>query len=53
LNAAIRPLIVELNERPFQKLPGSRRSVFEALDRPAMRVNGCVDPHFFGGEVRI
>jgi transposase len=37
LNAAIQPLIVELNERPFQKLPGCRRSVFEALDRPAMR----------------
>ncbi len=37
LNAAIRPLLIELNERPFQKLPGSRRSVFEALDRPAMR----------------
>jgi hypothetical protein len=37
LNAAIRPLLVELNERPFQKLPGSRRSVFETLDRPAMR----------------
>lgn len=38
LNAAIRPLLSELNERPFQKLPGSRRSVFEALDRPAMRL---------------
>src|ERR1700722_13168072 len=37
LNAAIRPLLNELNERPFQKLPGCRRSVFEALDRPAMR----------------
>jgi transposase len=37
LNAAIRPLLTDLNERPFQKLPGSRRSVFEALDRPAMR----------------
>jgi len=37
LNAAIRPLLNELNERPFQRLPGSRRSVFEALDRPAMR----------------
>jgi transposase len=37
LNAAIRPLLAELNERPFQRLPGSRRSVFEALDRPAMR----------------
>jgi transposase len=37
LNAAIRPLLVDLNNRPFQRLPGSRRSVFEALDRPAMR----------------
>jgi transposase len=37
LNAAIRPLLIELNERPFQRLPGSRRSVFEALDQPAMR----------------
>jgi hypothetical protein len=37
LNAAIRPLLNELNLRPFQRLPGSRRSVFEALDRPAMR----------------
>jgi len=37
LNGAIRPLLTELNDRPFQKLPGSRRSVYEALDRPAMR----------------
>jgi transposase len=37
LNAAIGPLLHQLNERLFQKLPGSRRSVFEALDRPAMR----------------
>jgi transposase len=37
LNTAIRPLLSELNERAFQRLPGSRRSVFEALDRPAMR----------------
>jgi transposase len=37
LNAAIRPLLVELNARSFQRLPGCRRSVFEALDRPAMR----------------
>ena len=37
LNAAIKPLLAELNERPYQKIPGSRRSVFEALDRPAMR----------------
>ena len=37
LNAAIRPLLTELNERPFQRMPGCRRSIFEALDRPAMR----------------
>jgi transposase len=37
LNTAIRALLVELNNRPYQRLPGSRRSVFEALDRPAMR----------------
>ena len=37
LNTAIRPLLVELNDRPFQKLPGTRRSVYEALARPAMK----------------
>ena len=37
LNVAIRPLLRKLNERAFQKLPGSRRSVFEEVDRPAMR----------------
>lgn len=37
LNAAIRTLLKELNERPFQKLPGSRRSLFEQLDRPALK----------------
>ena len=37
LNAAIRPLLDELNARSFQKLDGSRRSWFDLLDRPAMR----------------
>ena len=37
LNAAIRPLLDELNARPFQKLDGSRRSWFELLDRAALR----------------
>jgi transposase len=36
LNQAIGELLGELNERPFQKLPGCRRSAFEALDRPAL-----------------
>jgi len=37
LNARIRELLVGLNNRPFRKLPGSRRSQFEALDRPALQ----------------
>lgn len=37
LNEAIFELLVKLNERPFQKLDGSRRSLFEELDRPALR----------------
>ena len=37
LNAAIRPLLDELNARPFQKLDGSRRRWFGLLDRPASR----------------
>jgi transposase len=37
LNTAIRQLLGELNERPFQKLEGSRRSWFDLLDRPALR----------------
>ena len=36
LNHAISELLVELNNRPFQKLPGSRQSLFEDLDRPAL-----------------
>jgi transposase len=37
LNLAIRQLLTALNQRPFKKLPGSRRSQFEALDQPALR----------------
>ena len=37
LNAAIRTLLVALNDKPFKKLPGSRRSQFEALDQPALK----------------
>jgi transposase len=37
LNESIRELLGPLNERPFRKLPGSRRSLFESLDRPALR----------------
>lgn len=37
LNQAIRELLVKLNARPFQKLPGSRKSVYEELERPALK----------------
>jgi len=37
LNVAIAELLEQLNERPFQKLEGYRRSAFERIDRPALR----------------
>ena len=37
LNAAIAEKLAELNEKPFQKLEGTRRGLFEDLDRPALR----------------
>lgn len=37
LNRAIRQLLDEYNERPFQQLEGSRRSVFEKLEKPALK----------------
>ena len=35
-NQAIRLLLDDLNSRPFKKLPGTRHSQFERLDKPAM-----------------
>ena len=37
LNEAIRGLLSRLNERPFRKLEGTRRSVFDSLERPVLR----------------
>ncbi len=37
LNQAIRGLMERLNTRPFHKLPGSRKSLFDTLDRSALR----------------
>jgi transposase len=37
LNREIARLREAANDRPFQKLAGSRRSLFETLDRPALR----------------
>ena len=37
VNDAISRLLVELNDRPFQKLEGSRRTMFEAVDKPNLQ----------------
>jgi len=37
LNQALAERLAEHNERPFQKLPGSRRLLFETLERPALK----------------
>lgn len=36
-NAAIAGCVREINARPFQKMDGSRQSLFESLERPALR----------------
>lgn len=37
LNRELRLRLDALNDRPFQKLEGTRRSLFEAVDRPALK----------------
>jgi transposase len=37
LNAVISELLQQLNHRPFKKLPGTRASQFEAIDKPALK----------------
>lgn len=36
-NAAISELLEQLNGRSFKKLPGSRKSLFESLEKPCLR----------------
>ena len=36
-NAAVAELLTHLNDRPFQKLPGSRREMFETLERAVLK----------------
>jgi transposase len=36
LNITIKSLLEDLNQRPFKKLPGSRLSQFELLDKPVL-----------------
>ena len=37
LNAGIRKAVKEFNDKPFQKRPGSRRSIFETEEKPYLR----------------
>lgn len=37
LNLAIRELLEEYNARSFQKMPGSRKSLFEEMEKPVLR----------------
>jgi transposase len=37
LNQAIAELLQQLNRRPFKKIQGSRKELFQRLDRPALR----------------
>lgn len=37
LNEAVQELLIDLNNRPFTKLEGCRRSVFESIDKPALK----------------
>lgn len=37
INAAITLLLDEANNRPFKKIPGTRRTRFETLEKPALR----------------
>lgn len=37
LNQAISELLVDLNNRAFKKLPGNRQSLFDRIDRPALK----------------
>jgi hypothetical protein len=36
-NAEIAKLVASCNDRPFKRLSGSRRQLFEELERPVMR----------------
>ncbi|MDK2661897.1 Mu transposase domain-containing protein [Cupriavidus consociatus] len=36
-NREIAALVIEMNDKPFKKLPGCRRSAFEELDRPMLK----------------
>ena len=37
LNAEIRRLLVDLNNRPFRKMEGTRKSLFESMEKSALK----------------
>jgi hypothetical protein len=37
LNAELRRLMHVINNRPFKKIPGTRQSAFESIDKPALK----------------
>jgi transposase len=37
LNQAIRALVAQLNQKPFKRLPGTRQSVFESVEKSSLR----------------
>lgn len=37
LNSEIKKLLHKMNNKPFQKMPGTRTSMFEELDKPALK----------------
>ena len=41
LNQKIRSLLDEMNTKPFQKLSGCRKSVFDTIERPALKPLPC------------
>ena len=37
INQALRPLLIQLNDRPFQKMPGSRQTLFDTLEKDTLQ----------------
>ncbi|MBU2761849.1 IS21 family transposase [Acidithiobacillus caldus] len=46
LNTEIRRLLEDLNQRPFKRIPGCRRTAFESLDQPALQALPAQDYEF-------
>lgn len=53
LNTAIWELLEELNDRPFQKRPGSRRTCYEELEKPELRALPSEDFEVFESKLRL